>query len=259
MPRLNGSLRLPMRAAGSAASISCELTSRKSHIWLESQKLTTLNLIGVVVVEVLMLKRRQGQVAFHARASCYTVLVHIDDLYGACGRVVVLLVVLFAHLIQIAGVGRDAIRDIPQASASADDFAELVTTGAGRGACLSTYQPCHHQQLEGQKQHKKRHIYNSNIDNASVTVAFELTCCQRQSEDGRFLFQQHDAHNTEAPTRYSFHPRFPPITTPLSFGSAGACSNDYLPAEPTVSGEKCCGLTPEDLPLGKWPCKALDP
>ncbi|KAM3609455.1 uncharacterized protein V6R79_015181, partial [Siganus canaliculatus] len=26
---------------------------------------------------------------------------------------------------------------------------------------------------------------------------------------------------------------------------------------PTASGEKRCDFMPEDLPVGKWPCKAL--
>ncbi|TNN46813.1 hypothetical protein EYF80_042963 [Liparis tanakae] len=44
-PPERGSLPLIEAAAGTelrSAVISCELTSRKSHIWLESQKFTTL-------------------------------------------------------------------------------------------------------------------------------------------------------------------------------------------------------------------------
>lgn len=67
---------------------------------VDSGGMVVCSLIGVIVVEVLVLKRRQSQVALHARASCYAVLVHIDDLDGACGRVVILLVVLFAHLVE---------------------------------------------------------------------------------------------------------------------------------------------------------------
>ncbi|TNN51987.1 hypothetical protein EYF80_037793 [Liparis tanakae] len=37
-----GSLPLIEARCRQRASISCELTSRKSHIWLESQKFTTL-------------------------------------------------------------------------------------------------------------------------------------------------------------------------------------------------------------------------
>lgn len=58
------------------------------------------SLVCVIVVEMLMLKRRQSQVALHPGASGHAVLVHIDDLNGSSRRVVVLLVVLFAHLVE---------------------------------------------------------------------------------------------------------------------------------------------------------------
>lgn len=57
--------------------------------------------------------------------------------------------------IQVACVGGDPIGNIPQTSAGADDFAELVAAGAYRGTRLSTNQTCHHQQLEGQEQHEQ--------------------------------------------------------------------------------------------------------
>ena len=57
-------------------------------------------LVAVVMVEVLMLQRGEGQVSLHARTARHAVLVHVDDLDGALGRVVVLLVVLLPHLVE---------------------------------------------------------------------------------------------------------------------------------------------------------------
>ena len=58
--------------------------------------------------------------------------------------------------IQVAGVGGDAIGDVAQPPPRADHLAELVAAGADGRAGLSAHQPRHHQELEGQKQHKQR-------------------------------------------------------------------------------------------------------
>ena len=57
-------------------------------------------LVRVVMVEVLMLQRGKGEVSLHARPARHAVLVHVDDLDGARGHVVVLLVVLLPHLVE---------------------------------------------------------------------------------------------------------------------------------------------------------------